>query len=228
MHNEGRSLCQSEYCRFLKMLLHIPFFKENARFLQNGLDAAAVRAGCGGVEIISVSYTHLALTAEGDGFLTGSDALIYRLIFNLTENAVKYNRPGGSVRVSVTQAPEKLLLRVSDTGCGIPEVYQRSIFQPFFRVDKSRSREYGGAGLGPVSYTHLEVYHSATEAEQKEFMKAFIERIEMFPEKRKDGSWIKKIGFNFPVPVDGEEVKELPLETETTVETVALLSQKNR
>jgi len=71
-----------------------------------------------------------------------------KLGVTLTENAVKYNRPGGSVRVSVTQELEKLLLRVSDTGCGIPEVYQRSIFQPFFRVDKSRSREYGGAGLG--------------------------------------------------------------------------------
>ena len=90
----------------------------------------------------------VTLTAEGDGIMTGSDALIYRLIFNLTENAVKYNRPGGSVRVSVTQELEKLLLRVSDTGCGIPEKYQQSIFQPFFRVDKSRSREYGGAGLG--------------------------------------------------------------------------------
>ena len=90
----------------------------------------------------------ITLEAEGDGIMTGSDALIYRLIFNLTENAVKYNRPGGSVRVYVTQELEKLLLRVSDTGCGIPEVYQRSIFQPFFRVDKSRSREYGGAGLG--------------------------------------------------------------------------------
>ena len=90
----------------------------------------------------------VTLTAEGDGIMTGSDALIYRLIFNLTENAVKYNRQGGSVRISVTQEPEKLLLRVSDTGCGIPEEYQRSIFQPFFRVDKSRSREYGGAGLG--------------------------------------------------------------------------------
>ena len=90
----------------------------------------------------------VTLTAEGDGIMTGSDALIYRLIFNLTENAVKYNRPGGSVLVSVTQEPEKLLLRVSDTGCGIPEEHQRSIFQPFFRVDKSRSREYGGAGLG--------------------------------------------------------------------------------
>ena len=90
----------------------------------------------------------ITLEAEGDGIMTGSDTLIYRLIFNLTENAVKYNWPGGSVRVSVTQELEKLLLRVSDTGCGIPEVYQRSIFQPFFRVDKSRSREYGGAGLG--------------------------------------------------------------------------------
>ena len=90
----------------------------------------------------------VTLAAEGDGIMTGSDALIYRLIFNLTENAVKYNRPGGSVRVSVTQELEKLLLRVSDTGCGIPEEHQRSIFQPFFRVDKSRSREYGGAGLG--------------------------------------------------------------------------------
>ena len=90
----------------------------------------------------------VTLTAEGNGIMTGSDTLIYRLIFNLTENAVKYNRQGGSVRVSVTQKPEKLLLRVSDTGCGIPEEYQRTIFQPFFRVDKSRSRECGGAGLG--------------------------------------------------------------------------------
>ena len=90
----------------------------------------------------------VTLTAEGNGIMTGSDALIYRLIFNLTENAVKYNRQGGSVQVSVTQTPEKLLLRVSDTGCGIPKEYQCSIFQPFFRVDKSRSREYGGAGLG--------------------------------------------------------------------------------
>ena len=90
----------------------------------------------------------VTLKAEGDGIMTGSDALIYRLIFNLTENAVKYNRPGGAVWVYVTQETEKVLIRVSDTGRGIPEEYQRSIFQPFFRVDKSRSREYGGAGLG--------------------------------------------------------------------------------
>ena len=90
----------------------------------------------------------IALEVEGDGAMIGSDALIYRLLFNLTENAVKYNRHGGSVRVTVAQESEKLLIRVSDTGRGIPEEFQRSIFQPFFRVDKSRSREYGGAGLG--------------------------------------------------------------------------------
>ena len=90
----------------------------------------------------------IALEVEGDGAMIGSDTLIYRLLFNLTENAVKYNRHGGSVRVTVSQESEKLLIRVSDTGRGIPEEFQRSIFQPFFRVDKSRSREYGGAGLG--------------------------------------------------------------------------------
>lgn len=90
----------------------------------------------------------VALTHDGDGVLTGSDTLIYRLIFNLTENAVKYNHTGGNVRVSVINESLDILIRVEDTGCGIPEEYRRSIFQPFFRVDKSRSREYGGVGLG--------------------------------------------------------------------------------
>lgn len=90
----------------------------------------------------------VSLQAEGDGIMTGSDTLIYRLLFNLTENAVNYNRPGGLVRISVVQEQEKIIIRVSDTGYGIPEEFQRSIFQQFFRVDKSRSREYGGVGLG--------------------------------------------------------------------------------
>ncbi len=90
----------------------------------------------------------IRLEQEGDGYMTGSDPLIYRLLFNLTENAIKYNRPGGLVRVLVSQTDRNLLLRISDTGFGIPGEYQRSIFQPFFRVDHSRSREYGGAGLG--------------------------------------------------------------------------------
>ena len=80
--------------------------------------------------------------------LTGSDILIYRVIFNLVENAIKYNRPGGRVTVSTGRSGSKVLIRVADTGGGIPLEYQKSIFQPFFRVDKSVSRALGGVGLG--------------------------------------------------------------------------------
>lgn len=105
---------------------------------------------------------NITLEREGDGAMTGSDTLIYRLLFNLTENAIKYNRPGGSVRLSVTPEPEKLLIRVSDTGRGIPERFQRSVFQPFFRVDKSRSREYGGVGLGLSLVWEIVKLHGGT------------------------------------------------------------------
>ena len=105
---------------------------------------------------------NITLERDGDGVMTGSDTLIYRLLFNLTENAIKYNRPGGSVRLSVTPEPEKLLIRVSDTGRGIPERFQRSIFQPFFRVDKSRSREYGGVGLGLSLVWEIVKLHGGT------------------------------------------------------------------
>ena len=90
----------------------------------------------------------ITLTCGGDGAMTGSDGLLYRLLFNLTENAIKYNHPGGTVRLTVQEEAARLVIRVADTGCGIPESYRESIFQPFFRVDKSRSREYGGVGLG--------------------------------------------------------------------------------
>ena len=90
----------------------------------------------------------IILESTGDGVFTGSDTLIYRLLYNLTENAIRYNRPGGTVRVAVTHEEGQLIIRVADTGCGIPEQYRDSIFQPFFRADKSRSRENGGVGLG--------------------------------------------------------------------------------
>ena len=105
---------------------------------------------------------NITLERDGDGVMTGNDTLIYRLLFNLTENAIKYNRPGGSVRLSVTPEPEKLLIRVADTGPGIPERFQRSIFQPFFRVDKSRSREYGGVGLGLSLVWEIVKLHGGT------------------------------------------------------------------
>ena len=91
----------------------------------------------------------VSLSREGEDLtITGSDMLLCRLFFNLTENAVKYNRPGGAVRVSVQHGDGQAVIRVADTGRGIPQELWQSIFQPFFRVDKSLSRELGGAGLG--------------------------------------------------------------------------------
>ena len=80
--------------------------------------------------------------------LMGSDILIYRLVYNLVENAIKYNFSGGTVTVTATQQNSQLHLTVKDTGNGIPEELKERIFEPFFRLDKSRSRELGGVGLG--------------------------------------------------------------------------------
>ena len=80
--------------------------------------------------------------------MTGSDILIYRLVYNLVENAIKYNHPGGQVTVISYQNEKHIYLSVEDTGNGIPEELRERVFDPFFRVDKSRSRELGGVGLG--------------------------------------------------------------------------------
>ena len=93
------------------------------------------------------------------------------------------------------------------------------------QIRSIRQEKISGDNIYRLLLAFDEVYGSATEAEQKEFMKAFIERIDLFLEKRKDGCWIKGITFNFPVPVNGEEVKELPLEYESTVETIVALQR---
>ena len=80
--------------------------------------------------------------------MMGSDVLIYRLVYNLVENAIRYNHPGGQVTVTACRKEQKVCLSVSDTGSGIPENLRERVFEPFFRVDKSRSRELGGVGLG--------------------------------------------------------------------------------
>ncbi len=94
--------------------------------------------------------------------MTGSDALIYRLVFNLVENGIKYNRPGGSVQVSLHPQAGHAVLRIADTGGGIPPEYRDSIFQPFFRVDRSRSREMGGVGLGLALVREIAVLHGGS------------------------------------------------------------------
>ena len=80
--------------------------------------------------------------------MVGSDILIYRLVYNLVENAIKYNHSGGQVTVTADRKEKHVYLSVKDTGTGIPEELKERVFEPFFRVDKSRSRELGGVGLG--------------------------------------------------------------------------------
>lgn len=121
--------------------------------------------------MIEEIFTDLALLAEqrdillereGDATMTGSDSLLYRMLFNLTENAIKYNRTGGVVRVSVCRQAGRLLIRIADTGYGIPEEYQQSIFHPFFRVEQSRSRAWGGVGLGLSLVWEVASIHSGS------------------------------------------------------------------
>ena len=101
----------------------------------------------------------ITLECDGDGTIIGSDTLIYRMLFNLTENAIRYNRPNESVKASVSEQDGQIFIRVRDNGNGIPEQYRESIFQPFFRVDKSRSREYGGVGLGLALVREIALLH---------------------------------------------------------------------
>lgn len=101
----------------------------------------------------------ITLECDGDGTIIGSDTLIYRMLFNLTENAIRYNRPNESVRACVSERNGQIFIRVRDNGNGIPEQYRESIFQPFFRVDKSRSREYGGVGLGLALVREIALLH---------------------------------------------------------------------
>ena len=108
--------------------------------------------------MIDEVFADLALRAERSGIslsregedvtVVGSDMLLCRMFFNLVENGVKYNHPGGMVKVDVQQRDGQAVIHVADTGRGIPQEFWQSIFQPFFRVDKSLSRELGGAGLG--------------------------------------------------------------------------------
>mgnify|MGYP000932783161 FL=1 len=111
------------------------------------------------------------LQEDGDSTVTGSYLLLYRAVYNLVENAIKYNHPGGKVTIRIIQKPYVLeqslqslstdcaFVEISDTGIGISPEYQEKIFEPFFRVDKSRSRAMGGAGLGLALVSEIALQH---------------------------------------------------------------------
>ena len=97
-----------------------------------------------------------------DATMIGSDILIYRLVYNLVENAIKYNHPLGQVTVTAYQRNKHVYLSVEDTGSGIPKELRERVFEPFFRVDKSRSRELGGVGLGLALVREIVRVHDAS------------------------------------------------------------------
>lgn len=99
-----------------------------------------------------------------DVTMIGSDILIYRMLYNLVENAIKYNRTGGRVTVTARQKGKHVYLSVEDTGNGIPEELKDRVFEPFFRVDKSRSRELGGVGLGLALVREIVIAHDGNIA----------------------------------------------------------------
>ena len=119
------------------------------------LDPVAEEAG------ISIHFNDSA-NQDSHTDVTGSYVLLYRAVYNLVENAIKYNRPHGSVSVSVKQENGQAMVLVTDTGIGISPENQKKIFDPFFRVDKSRSRAMGGAGLGLALVDSIAKEHGGT------------------------------------------------------------------
>ena len=94
-----------------------------------------------------------------DGVVNGVRRLLYEVVYNLCDNAIKYNQPGGRVKVTIAQKSSKVLLSVQDTGIGISPEHQEKVFERFYRVDKSHSRQSGGTGLGLSIVKHAVQYH---------------------------------------------------------------------
>ena len=106
-----------------------------------------------------------------DGIINGVRRLMYEVVYNLCDNAIKYNNPGGSVKVTVTQKPGEVLLSVQDTGIGIAPEHQDKVFERFYRVDKSHSKQSGGTGLGLSIVKHAVQYHHGKISVESELNK---------------------------------------------------------
>lgn len=133
--------------RMVKTLLDMSELQTVARDDEIALDALVEEVLADLEPLAQEKAIHL--TAQCDAVtMTGSDILLYRLVYNLVENAIKYNTPGGTVTVGADRQDKHIRLTVADTGTGIPEELKERVFEPFFRLDKSRSRALGGVGLG--------------------------------------------------------------------------------
>ncbi|MBR2928765.1 MAG: GHKL domain-containing protein [Oscillospiraceae bacterium] len=125
-------------------------------------------------ETLSDAAKRKAVTLEvrgEDGVINGVRRLLYEVVYNLCDNAIQYNRPGGKVTVTVAQRPGEVLLRVQDTGIGISPEHQEKVFERFYRVDKSHSKQSGGTGLGLSIVKHAVQYHHGKISVESELNK---------------------------------------------------------
>ena len=126
-------------------------------------DITAVARDCADALFVEAQKRGITITVEGESAaVRGSKTLLDELVYNLVDNAIRYNVENGSVEVSVKDCGERCVLTVKDTGIGIPERYQSRIFERFFRVDKSRSKATGGTGLGLAIVKHTVEYLGGT------------------------------------------------------------------
>ena len=133
--------------KMVKTLLDMSELQTVARDDEIAMDALVEEVLADLEPLAQEKAIHLAAQCDAVT-MTGSDILLYRLVYNLVENAIKYNTPGGTVTVGAVQQDKHIRLTVADTGTGIPEELKERVFEPFFRLDKSRSRALGGVGLG--------------------------------------------------------------------------------
>ena len=141
----------------------------------------------------------------------GTKSRLERQMDNLDINDPYYDRK----ILDLQRRYDEQYAKIEEVEIGIDEVQ--------CQIRSIRQEKISGDNIYRLLLAFDEVYGAASEVEKKEFMKAFIERIDLYPEKQKDSNWIRKIVFNFPVPVNGQEITELPLENETMVETAILL-----
>ena len=126
------------------------------------LNLYGMAATCVEMLKINAEPNQVKLSVKGkSAWIEGNRSMIEELLYNLCSNAIRYNKPNGTVEVSVDKTEEGVLLQVADTGIGIPEKHQERIFERFYRVDKSRSKERGGTGLGLAIVKHIVAEHGA-------------------------------------------------------------------
>lgn len=135
---------------------------ENIRTFEM-VDLYEVAVETKGILEFNANQNDVSIIIEGDKpcNVFGDNSLLNELLFNLCDNAIKYNKPGGEVRIKLKKEGKVVVLNVTDTGIGIPEEYQDRIFERFYRIDKSRSKKTGGTGLGLAIVKHICIYHDA-------------------------------------------------------------------